>query len=67
MAYSSLDTLVECCGGQQPWVAVRPDELADFVRRSEADGYLWDSAIPEEYQHGPFGDGVISSKEDPDA
>ncbi|WP_020495294.1 SAV_915 family protein [Sciscionella marina] len=67
MAYSSLDALVECCGGQQPWVATTPAELDDWVRRSEADGFLWDAEIPEEHQHGPFGDDVISRKDDEDA
>lgn len=46
MVYSSLDTLVAGAGKQQPWIAVPPDDIADLVNNSDADGVLLDTVIP---------------------
>ncbi|MGH3440271.1 MAG: SAV_915 family protein, partial [Sciscionella sp.] len=59
LAFGSLDALVGGCGPQQPWICLPAERLDELVRRSGADGVLWEPALSEEQRHKPFGDGVI--------
>ncbi|RSN31385.1 hypothetical protein DMC61_14655 [Amycolatopsis sp. WAC 04169] len=47
-AYSSLSTLVNCCGEQQAWAAVKSRELSEIQAGSEVDVVLWDTQLPEQ-------------------
>lgn len=48
--YTSLEYLVEGCGKQQPWVAVRDEDLEQVFHDSQADVVIVDAALPEEAQ-----------------
>lgn len=48
LAYSSLQSLVECCGESQPWVSLPPEKITEVVGESQADVVLWDSHLPGE-------------------
>lgn len=48
LAYSTLDQLISCCGGHQPWAKIRGGDVHDIQRQCEADIVLWDHALPEE-------------------
>jgi hypothetical protein len=52
LAFTSLEALVQCCGNAQPWVAVPMELIDQLVRRSGAEGVLWDAALAPEQQHG---------------
>lgn len=56
LAYTSLERLVAGCGAQQPWVAVRPDEIEAIQQQAEFDLIAFDVELPEEMrpyeQHG---------------
>lgn len=58
MVYSSLETLVAGAGEEQPWIAVKRDDVERLVADSPADGVLLDTVIPpSKRDHGP-GEGV---------
>lgn len=48
LAYSSLESLVECCGGRQPWVSLPVDRVDEIASESQADVVLWDAGLPAE-------------------
>lgn len=66
VAYESLDALVEGCGPAQPWLCVPRERLEELVRRSGADGVLWEPELSEEQRHKPFGDDVVGQWEEAD-
>lgn len=48
LAYSSLESLVECCGEKQPWAQIPVTELDELLNRTTASVVLWDHALPPE-------------------
>ncbi|WP_280761589.1 SAV_915 family protein [Prescottella agglutinans] len=50
-AYTSLDQLVNCCGGHQPWAAVDDDGLREVRRSTGYDVVLLDAELPPEHWH----------------
>lgn len=46
LAYSSLDSLLECCGAAQPWVAVPSGQLEYIRTQSGADVTGLDTPLP---------------------
>lgn len=48
LAYSSLESLVACCGELQPWVALPANKVTEVADHSQADVVLWDSGLPVE-------------------
>lgn len=57
LAYSSREALVECCGNAQPWVSVPKELIDELVRRSGADGVLWNAVLAPEQRHGAIEEG----------
>ncbi|WP_019855389.1 SAV_915 family protein [Actinopolyspora mortivallis] len=51
LAYSSLDSLVACCGELQPWASLPKDRVEEVRRRSGADLVIWDAQLPEEQRN----------------
>ncbi|MGJ7908868.1 SAV_915 family protein [Actinopolyspora sp. H202] len=51
LAYSSLDSLVSCCGELQPWASLPMDKVEEIQRRSGADLVLWDAQLPDEQRN----------------
>lgn len=47
-AYSSLDELVRCCGPDQPWVAMRTDDVDALTADLGAGMVLLDTAFTDE-------------------
>ncbi|GAB3549135.1 hypothetical protein J2S53_004145 [Actinopolyspora lacussalsi] len=51
LAYSSLDSLVACCGELQPWASLPMDKVEEIQRRSGADLVIWDALLPDEQRN----------------
>ncbi len=45
--YTSVESLVACCGEEQPWLAVTLDALPEIVASGGADGIVQDLPLPE--------------------
>ncbi|QGK69144.1 hypothetical protein GIY23_05980 [Allosaccharopolyspora coralli] len=45
--YTSVESLVACCGEEQPWLAVTLDSLPEIVSTAGADGIVQDLPLPE--------------------
>lgn len=50
-AYSSLESLVVCCGWGQPWVIMRPDRLASSAQAVGATEVALDVPLPEGHRY----------------
>ncbi len=44
--YSSVSSLVQCCGDLQPWVGVPQEKISEIQQRSGADLIAWDVELP---------------------
>lgn len=44
--YSSVSSLVQCCGDLQPWVGIPRDKISEIQQRSGADLIAWDVELP---------------------
>lgn len=59
LAYSSLQSLVECCGEAQPWVSLPPEKITEVVGESQADVVLWDAHLPGEQRRDTVASGGV--------
>lgn len=50
-SYSSLESLVVCCGWGQPWVLMRPERLADAAKAAGATQVAVDVPPPEGHRY----------------
>ncbi|OLT48595.1 hypothetical protein BJF85_12240 [Saccharomonospora sp. CUA-673] len=58
LVYSSLRSLVDGCGEDQPWTAFYTAALEELQVQVGADLVLWDMTLaPEIRQHGEYGEG----------
>lgn len=48
LTYSSLDSLVDCCGAAQPWVEVAAEHVDHVVATVEAEAVLVDTPLEED-------------------
>lgn len=54
-AYSSLDTIIDCCGDYQPWVLLPAHRLLELQRELGVDRIVLDLSLPPAERHGPAG------------
>lgn len=55
LTYSSLESLVECCGAAQPWVEVETQRVEYVVATVEAEAVLVDTPLEEDVRHTDTG------------
>lgn len=48
LAYTTMERLVAGCGGQQPWIAVRPEEIELIQQQANFDLIAFDVELPTE-------------------
>lgn len=54
-AYSSLATIIDCCGDYQPWVLLPAHRLLDLQQELGVDRIVLDLSLPPGERHGPEG------------
>lgn len=68
MAYTSEEALVAGCGPYQAWVSIPSDLIGEAVKRSGADGVLFNPVLAEESRHTApvrhWRDNVMSKRRD---
>ncbi|MGH4016904.1 MAG: SAV_915 family protein [Pseudonocardiaceae bacterium] len=53
--YSSLDTMVHCCGDYQPWLLLPAQRLVELQRQFGVDRIVLDLSLAHGQRHGPEG------------
>ncbi|WP_092531534.1 SAV_915 family protein [Amycolatopsis arida] len=60
LVFTSLDRLVDGCGDEQPWLALRAEAIEEFRYLAQADTVLWDALIdPADRQYGEPDDSEV--------
>lgn len=53
--YSSLDTVIHCCGDYQPWVLLPAQRLLGLQQELGIDRIVLDLGLAQNQRHGPEG------------
>jgi hypothetical protein len=55
--YSSLATVIHCCGDYQPWLLLPAQRLVELLREFGVDCIVLDLSLAQGQRHGPEGCG----------
>lgn len=53
--YSSLATMIHCCGDHQPWLLLPAGRMAELQREFGIDHIVLDLNLAQDQRHGPEG------------
>ena len=57
LVYSSLATVIHCCGDYQPWLLFPAQRLVELLRELGVDRIVLDLSLAQSQRHGPEGCG----------
>lgn len=55
LVYSSLDSMIHCCGDYQPWLLIPAQRVMELQREFGVDRIVLDLCLTEDQRHRPEG------------